>query len=101
MKFDVMLPIVMFLLASVSSFLYGLFKEKVKVLFEDRKFSTRDAVFLVLLMGILITVIAYFPGWTIQILFLGSYSFILFSFTYIALKKWYYAVFTPIIFVLF
>ena len=100
MKFDVTLPIVIFLLATVSLFLYRMFKEKVKVLFEDRKFSSRNAVSIVLLMSIMITLIAYFPGWTIQILFLLFYSFILFSFTYIALKKWYYAIFPPIIFVL-
>jgi len=57
-------------------------------------------VLMVLAMGIMITVIAFAPSLAVQILFVVVYSYAMFSFTYVVLKRWYLAAFPPIVFAL-
>jgi len=73
-----------------------------KLLFEEKEFRIRDAVFLVIAMGAMVTIIALVAQQAqqiIQVLFLAAYSFVLFLFTYTAVEKWYLAVVPPILFV--
>lgn len=101
LEFDVSLPLVLFFVVMLSSFLYHRFNEKIKELFENRKISARTAVFMVLLMGVMITLIVFFPSQLIQMIFITLYSIMMFSFTHVALKKWYFSIVPPIIFATF
>jgi hypothetical protein len=79
--------------------LYSKFQTKLATLFEEKEFRIRDAVFLVIAMGSMVTIITLVPQQAIQLLFLAAYSFVLFLFSYIASEKWYVAIVPPIIFV--
>ncbi|NHJ32599.1 MAG: hypothetical protein FK732_07035 [Asgard group archaeon] len=100
MNFDIVLPTALFFVVSVSVLLYKKVEKPVALLLEDRKLTVRDAVFMVLSMGIMVTVIVFIPNLAIQIVFIGAYSYMLFAFTYLAMKKWYIAVLAPAVFIL-
>ncbi|MCK5592849.1 hypothetical protein KAI31_02000, partial [Candidatus Bathyarchaeota archaeon] len=61
MRFDVSLPLALFLITAAVLFLYTKFGEKVKSLLGGKEFTTRHTVLLVVAMGAMITVL----GWTI------------------------------------
>ncbi len=96
--FDISLPVIISLITILIVWLFPKFKDKVGTIFEEKKFGARDAVFLVVAMGVMVTAIVFIPQQAIQILFLAAYSFVLFLFTYITLDKWYFAVLPPAIF---
>jgi hypothetical protein len=98
--FDVSLPIIVSLITIAIVWLFPKFKNKVENLFEEKKFSVFDAFFLVVAMGVMVTVIVMIPEQAIQTLFLAAYSFVLFFFTYITLDKWYIALLPPAIFLI-
>lgn len=98
MPFDIVLPAVVTLTTIAVVLLYGKFENKMKSLFEEKEFRIRDSIFLVIGMGIMVTIIALAPQLAIQILFIIAYSFVLFLFTFIASDKWYLAVMPPTIF---
>jgi len=98
MLFDIALPAVVCVITIAIVWLYPKFRTKIESLFEDKKFGVLDAVFLVIAMGVMVTVIVLIPEQVIQILFLGAYSFVLFLFTYIAVERIYFAVLPPIFF---
>jgi len=56
---------------------------------------------MVISMGLMVTAIVFIPKQAVQIIFITAYSYMMFSFTYIALRKWYVAVLPPIVFILF
>ncbi len=101
MKYDVLLPLILFFVSLITLFLYEKSALKVKSLFGENKFRTRDAVLIVLLMGIMVTVIAFIPQLAIMALILFVYALFLFLFTYILSPKWYLAIFPPILFLFF
>ena len=98
MLFDVVLPSIISVVTIAIVWLYAKFETKIKSLFEEKEFRIRDAVFLVITMGVMVTIIVFVPQQAIQVLFLIAYSFILFLFTYTAIEKWYFAVLPPIFF---
>ncbi len=100
MEFDIVLPLVLFVIVVISVASYRRFEKKAKNVLEDRKFGIREIIIMVISMGVLITVIAFSPEIAIQILFLAAYSYMLFSFVYIASNKWYLSVLPPAIFIL-
>ena len=85
LEFDVLLPLVLFSVVTLSNFLYQRFSEKMKELFENRKISGRTAAFMVLLMGVMITLIVFFPGQLILVFFIALYSIMMFVFSYVTL----------------
>ncbi len=95
-----LLPTVVFFIVSVSVLAYRRFEKKITFLFEERKLTIRDAILIVASMGLMVTVMAFMPSRAIQIVFTVAYSYMLFSFTYIALRRWYVAVIPPIAFIL-
>ncbi|UCE95819.1 MAG: hypothetical protein JSV51_08970 [Candidatus Bathyarchaeota archaeon] len=99
MQFDIVLPSIVTLITVSIVWLYTRFEVKIKSLFEEKEFQIRDAVFLVVSMGTIVTIIVFVPQRALQILFLVAYSFVLFLFTYIAVEKWFLAVLPPIFFV--
>jgi hypothetical protein len=101
MNIDVVLPISLLAFILAILFVYRKFEKKITQLFEkEMKLRRRDVVLLVLLMGIMITVMALVPDRVLQVFYVSAFSYLLFSFTYNILKKWYLAVFPPAIFVL-
>ena len=83
MNFDVVLPISLlaFVLAIMS--IYMKLENKIKLLFEkETKLRRRDVVLLVLLIGLMITVMALVPDRLLQVFYVSSLSYLLFSFTY-------------------
>jgi hypothetical protein len=98
MQFDLALPSVVFLIVAISVVLYRKVEKSFAPLFEDRKFSTSDAILMVVLMGFMVVAIVVLPSQAVQIGFIGLYSYMLLVFTYMALKKWYLAVVPPIVF---
>jgi presenilin-like A22 family membrane protease len=99
MLFDIVLPSTVSIIIVAIVFLYAKLETKMKLLFQERQLYIRDIVFLVIAMGVMVTIIAFTPQQAVQILFLVACSLILFSLTYTAVEKWYFAVLPPIIFV--
>jgi hypothetical protein len=98
MQFDLALPSAVFLIVTASVLLYKKVEKTFTSLFESPEFSTRDAILMVVSMSIIVSAIAFLPGQAIQIGFIGAYSYMLFVFTYMVLKKWYLAIVSPIVF---
>jgi len=98
--FDVLLPSVVFIAIIASIFLQRRLEKTIFFLLEEKKLSIRDVAIIVAWMGGAVTAIVFIPSEAIQILFLSAYSYMLFSFTYISMKKWYVAILPPVIFLL-
>lgn len=99
MMFDVVLPSIISIIAAATVLLYAEVEKKIKSVFEEKEFRVRDAVFLVISMGIMVTIIVIVPQQAIRALFLVAYSFVLFLFTYVVTEKWYFAVLPSAVFV--
>ncbi len=99
MRFDVVLPSVLFTVSVASLLLYVRYERRIKVLFGGQRLRAREAVLMVLAMGLMITIIAFIPQQAIMVLFLFSYSTILYLFAYLTASKWYLAVLAPVLFI--
>ncbi len=95
MPFDILLPSALFFLTAAAVILYPKLESKVKSILEEKKFSIRDVVVLVVVMGIAVTVLVFIPGDAIRVLFLIFYSMMLFLSMYILLPKWYIGLLLP------
>jgi len=88
---DVAMPIALFVVVAVAMFLNRKVEGKLMATVEEREFKTRDIILLVVFMAIVISVIAYSsiiaPEQVFQnvflIIFLGSYTMLLFTFSYV------------------
>jgi len=98
MEIDFLLPLSVFLIVSSSIFLHERFEKKMRSIFEGKKLGMREVVLIVLLMGVMVTLVTFIPGYAIQILFISAYAYMLLMFTYIILGKWLLAIFPPAIF---
>jgi hypothetical protein len=98
MQYDVALPSAVFLIIAASVLSYRRIEKSFAPLLEDRQYSTRDVVLMVVAMGLMVSAIAFLPGQAVQIGFMGAYSYMLFVFAYMILKKWYLALVAPLIF---
>ncbi len=91
---DVAMPIALFVVVAVAMFLNRKVEGKLMATVEEKEFKTRDIILLVVFMAIVISVIAYSsmiaPEQVLQnvflIIFLGSYTMLLFTFSYIFSK---------------
>jgi hypothetical protein len=97
---DVLLPSVLFLVITGSIALQRRLEKTISSLLEERKLSVREVALTVAWMGGAVTALVFVPGEAIRILFLAAYSYMLFSFTYITLRRWYVAAFPPVLFLL-
>lgn len=105
MYFDVAMPSALFAVTLASLLLSEKVESKLKTIFEERQFTGKDAVVLVVLMGIAVTLIGLGARYgfvnMLMALFLFSYSMLLFLFTYVSLNKQrFLAVVPPAVFVL-
>ena len=100
MRLDLVLPIVLFAFLSGMVFLYPKLEPRIKrLLKEDTKLRKRDVLLLVLIMALMITILALVPSSAVQILYISLFSYTLFSFTFLTLRKWYIAVLPPLLFI--
>jgi len=99
MKVDVVLPFTLFLITTAVSLLYVKFEGKIKSLLGGKEFRLRDAILLVVAMGVMVTILVFIPEVAILAFFLFIYSLVLFTFTYLVTPKWYVAVLPPAVFI--
>jgi hypothetical protein len=88
---DIAMPIALFLVVMVAMFLNKRVEGKLMATVEEKQFKTRDIILLVVFMAVMISVIAYtsiiapeqvFSN-VFLILFLSSYTMLLFTFSYV------------------
>jgi hypothetical protein len=102
-NFDLTMPLTLLAVTCVSMFLNPKIEGKLKDVLEDREFRVRDAVMLVGLMVVMITLVVLVRELStiLMVLFLFSYSLLLFTFGYMLSKnRWYVAIILPIVFIL-
>jgi hypothetical protein len=88
---DIAMPLVLLIVVSVALFLNKRVEGKLMATVEEKQFKTRDVLLLIVFMAIVISVIAYTsiiaPEMVFQnlllIIFLGSYTMLLFTFSYV------------------
>lgn len=100
---DVAMPLALLCVTLASMFLNQRAESKLKVTLEDKELGTRDVVTLVGLMIVMISSVVFFRGLVapLMVLFLFSYSMLLFIFTYLFTRRhWYIAAVPPAVFIL-
>jgi len=100
---DVAMPLALLCVTLASMFLNQRAESKLKVTLEDKELGTRDVVTLVGLMIVMISSVVFFRGLVapLMVLFLFSYSMLLFIFTYLFSRRhWYIAAVPPAVFIL-
>lgn len=103
LNFDIAMPLALFGVTVASMFLNGKVEGKLKSVLEEREFSVRDTVLLVGVMAVMIGLVVFVREMSLalMVLFLFSYSMLLFTFGYLFSKnRWYVAVVSPAVFVL-
>ena len=88
---DIAMPIALFLVVMVAMFLNKRVEGKLMTTVEEKEFKTRDVILLIVFMAVMISVIAYTsiiaPAQVFSnvflILFLSSYTMLLFTFSYV------------------
>jgi hypothetical protein len=102
-NFDVTMPLTLLAVIFASLFLNLKTESKLKGVFEDTEFRVRDAVLLVGLMAVMITLIVVVQQLSVilMVLFLFSYSLLLYTFGYLLSKKrWFISIIPPAVFIL-
>ncbi len=82
MNFDILMPIILFIVTVVAISLGKKAEGKLKVTVEQREFKNRDVALLVAMIVVAISVVAFVPDMAIMAVFLFSYSSLLFTITY-------------------
>jgi len=83
LTFDVAMPIALFAVTLVAILLNKRIESKLKTTFEEREFRMRDAILFVVVISVAVSVIVFVPQMAITMVFLFSYSTLLFVFSYI------------------
>lgn len=100
MDFDVLLPIIVFLVVCASVVLHRRFKSRISSFIGEEKIAVKDVILLVVFVGTTTAAIAFIPNYAVQIMLIAAYSYMLFSLTYLTSKRVYLAVLPPLIFIL-
>jgi hypothetical protein len=83
MRFDILMPSILFVVTLVAMFLNKRVEAKLKATVEDREFGSRDVALLVVIIAVAVSVIVFIPEMTIMAVFLFSYSSLLFTVSYV------------------
>jgi hypothetical protein len=83
MHFDIVMPIALFLVTIVATFLNDKVEGKFKDVFEGKEFGNWNVVVLVAAISITISLMVFVPQMAIMTIFLFAYSMVLFIFTYL------------------
>jgi len=101
MYFDIAMPLTLFFVTLASMLLSEKTESKLKSVFEKREFALRDSILLATLIVVMVSLIVWVPQMGLMILYLFSYSMLLFVFTYLfSNKRWYLAIVPSAVFVL-
>jgi len=102
-KFDITMPLTLMAVTFASVFLNPKVENKLKGAFEESELRVRDAVLLVGLMAVMISLIVIVRqlSTVLTVLFLFAYSLLLYTFGYLlANKRWYLGIIAPAVFIL-
>jgi hypothetical protein len=97
------MPLTLFLVTLLSMFLNRKTEDRLKGAFEEKELRVQDAALLVGMMAVMITVIVFVQQVSVilMVLFLFSYSTLLFIFGYMFSKnRWYIGIIGPAVFIL-
>ena len=83
MYFDVAMPLTLFVVTVMATFLNDRVEKKLKATFEEREFGVKDAVMLVAAISVAVSLMVFVPQMAVMTIFLFAYSSLLFIFTYI------------------
>jgi len=83
MYLDVAMPLTLFAVITLAMLLNRRVEKKLKATFEEREFKVKDAIILVVAIGVAVLVITFVPQMAVMTLFLFAYSMLLFTFAYI------------------
>jgi hypothetical protein len=83
LSFDVTMPAALFVVTLMAMLLDRRIEGKLKKTFEEREFRMRDAILFVVMISVAVSVIVFVPQMAIIVVFLFSYSTLLFTFSYI------------------
>ena len=97
--YDFSLPATIFLLSLLSMIFYPKIEILLKDAFEEKKITVKDAAIIVVIMGVIVSIIAFVPSMLLITLFLLAYSILMFTFTYLFTRRWYVAILPPVVFV--
>ena len=99
MNLDIVLPLIITTITFATFLLFSKVKFKLRTPFQQAEVGIREAVLLVLVMGLMVTIFVFVPRQAIQLLFLFACSVILFLFGYAVLGKAFDSLIAPLIFV--
>ena len=83
LNFDVTMPAALFAVTIAAMLLNRRIEGKLKTSFEEREFRARDAILFVVMISVAVSVIVFVPQTAIIVVFLFSYSTLLFTFSYV------------------
>jgi hypothetical protein len=83
MYFDIAMPLTLFVVTVIATFLNDRVEKKLKATFEEREFGVKDAVMLVAAISVAVSLMVFVPQMAVMTIFLFAYSSLLFIFTYI------------------
>ncbi|MEM1514574.1 MAG: hypothetical protein QXH24_00735 [Candidatus Bathyarchaeia archaeon] len=98
MEINLLLPISLFMMTALPVLIYKGVAEKSKKIFENKKISVLEAIFIVAFIGLLVIIINFIPSYAIQILFITALSYNLFIFTHLFSRRVVVSIVPPIIF---
>lgn len=82
LPFDITMPAALFCVTLLAVLLNKRVEGKLKGTFEEREFHIRDAILLVIMISVAISVIIFVPQEAITVVFLFAYTTLLFTFAY-------------------
>jgi hypothetical protein len=82
MHFDILMPIILFLVTFAALILGRKAESKLKSTLEEREFKNRDVALMVAMIAVSISIIVFIPSMALLALFLFSYSSLLFTVSY-------------------
>ena len=83
LSFDVAMPTALLVVTLVAMLLDRRIEDKLKTTFKERELRMRDAILFVVTISVAVSVIVFVPQTAITLVFLFSYSTLLFTFSYI------------------
>jgi hypothetical protein len=79
MRFDILMPTILFVVTLVAMFLGRKAEVKLKSAVQEREFKTRDTILMIVVIGVAVSIVIFVPSMAIMALFLFSYSSLLFT----------------------
>ena len=83
LAFDVAMPLMLFLVTLAALLLSKRVEGKLKSTLQEREFRTRDAILLVVMISVAVSIVAFVPQMALIALFMFSYASLLFTFSYL------------------